>query len=387
MTRKRFRQQSGQSIGGPVTPDAQMSEPALPTLLLCGVDTLDVGVFVVWPNWPNLVQKLRQAKARANQSKADAASLDVGIDNLVAAPTGKPPNYQYRLYTADYELCIADRPDWSNYPNVWMSPRARVLQERGVSGTIERLARDLENLGATVEGFQPSRVDIFADFRLPRGLDQRWLDYHRVSQSGSASIEAQHSELQTYHVARGSKTVQLRIYDKTTEAQNHGKHWMWSLWGVEPDAEVWRVEFQLGREWLRQFEINTPEALRHRLQPIWAYLTDNWFSLRQHDNQHTTRRSPCEFWRAVQSVASELPGSAQLARNLNESTPNLDQLIAQIRGYLASFAARRQVDTLEDAILAFLLDLLALGRDQDFAETVRHRAIRFGTPIRNSKRR
>ncbi len=49
--------------------------------------------------------------------------------------------------------------------------------------------------------------------------------------------------------------IAARLYDKTRELAHSGKGWATELWrpaGWEPGQEVWRLEFELKRDYLKE---------------------------------------------------------------------------------------------------------------------------------------
>jgi hypothetical protein len=53
----------------------------------------------------------------------------------------------------------------------------------------------------------------------------------------------------------GTGAITARIYNKTFEAKKSGKQWVFELWDAV--LPCWRVEFQLLREGLKRFKVET----------------------------------------------------------------------------------------------------------------------------------
>lgn len=372
---------SPSSIGEPVTPDAQMTERRSWKFLACGIDTLDIGFFVEWNNWKWLENQLSIAKAKAITAKSDGALIDLGVSEMIANPTGKPPMYQFGLTTPDYRLWIAARATPGEFPNVYVSPLASMLWMQGIDATIEQLTHDIEAMGGTVEAIRVSRVDPCADFHIPGGLTDEWIEHHRVSRSKGIRTHRDGPMLHTFQIGRGKSPIQLRIYDKTAEIEQSGKAWVRQVWPSGSITEVWRFEYQIRREALRQFKIHTPGDLINRVSTLWEYLTTTWFSLRAHDSCNTTRRTFCLLWIDVQQVANELPGAIEVNRSKEPTNADLTRIVQQVLGYAKSYAAVMRITDRDQALQAMVEEISQIITPGDFTEAVQKRAIRAGVSL------
>jgi len=72
---------------------------------------------------------------------------------------------------------------------------------------------------------------------------------------------------------------------------------MYSIWDdVEKGEEVWRIEFSFDRKLLRGFGVESFESFFLVAGDIWRYLTEDWLSQRELDNENQTRRTPSLLW-------------------------------------------------------------------------------------------
>ena len=108
--------------------------------------------------------------------------------------------------------------------------------------------------------------------------------------------------LETFYVGKKSSPIQLRIYDKEKEIKKKGTEERWLLlWSVDDSQDVWRIEFQIRRQILKQYWIYTIDDIRDKKADLWKYVTGEWLSLRCLDNENQARRTIHEFWKKVQS--------------------------------------------------------------------------------------
>jgi hypothetical protein len=115
-----------------------------------------------------------------------------------------------------------------------------------------------------------------------------------------------------------------RVYDKTLELkQQHApdsektmtEHAAWKEAGWDRKNRVDRVEYELKREALETFNIETGDDLTDdKLRELWAYLTGKW--LRYNDGR-ATRGERCDVdprWRVIQAVPFATGAAPPLVR-------------------------------------------------------------------------
>ena len=95
--------------------------------------------------------------------------------------------------------------------------------------------------------------------------------------------------------------ISCRIYNKTVQIDTKGQSWIEKVWeanGWERDnSNVWRIEFQLRREIIKEFKVNEPKEVFEALNAIWKYCTTEWLSLREpNGNDDTKSRWPILGW-------------------------------------------------------------------------------------------
>ncbi|WP_459557147.1 hypothetical protein [Lacunimicrobium album] len=111
---------------------------------------------------------------------------------------------------------------------------------------------------------------------------------------------------------------------------------------METPDDVWRVEAQLRRPFLKQNKIETLADFQQRRADIWAYLTERFLTFRECDDSNTTRRSIQPWWQKVQNAVKG--GNARAITRRNPKTkPEIKKLLAMFLGFLTSIAARLQI--------------------------------------------
>jgi hypothetical protein len=137
--------------------------------------------------------------------------------------------------------------------------------------------------------------------------------------------------------------MKCRIYDKVAESEGKAEKQAILLarrlfWG----DTCTRVEFQLRREDLGKFMVNTVEDWLGMRGQIAEYLCTKWLRFTQPitDRTHTSRFEPCEWWEDVRiafALAFDVdPKTIQAAKPIHYMTMNFEALIRQALGCLAS---------------------------------------------------
>ena len=234
-------------------------------------------------------------------------------------------------------------------------------------------------MGGRVDRVQVSRVDLCSDFHIPGGLSFDFLLNYRVSQSDSISQHMDGNTLETFYCAKPNHHTRLRIYDKSKEIIASKKPWFWEVWDIEPTDNVWRIEYQLRREVLRAYHINTIDQLVSMSGAVWQYLTESWFSLRQLDDSNTSRRSVHPFWSAVQSLATDFGSTFELDRKRAVSSLGDPKwYISHCAGCLASYAAVLNLPDMDQAIDSLINSMREYWQGRGYDDRVRTLRLRDG---------
>jgi hypothetical protein len=340
-----------------VTRQVQISGPNNWTHLVTGIDTLDLGYYIDWGNnWTVLAKALADGKQSAESSQGVIFNFGT-IQSCLILPGGKQPMYRYHLQTANFHVFIAHRQDASEkYPNVYVSILAKSLWIKGIPASASVVEAFVVALGGKIGRVQVSRADFCADFLIPGGLSLDFLNEFRVCRSPHHRHYMNGDKLETYYIGAGGAPIQARIYDKALEVRSEGIK-MWfpeDVWKIRDCQDVWRPEFQVRREALKEFGIETLNDLAQRGRGIWEHLTDAWLSLRIPDNENVTRRTVHPWWSAVQEVGDDLGPAFEITRNRNSGGQAISEwYVAHGSGCLVGFAAREGFKDFDTAV-AFL---------------------------------
>ena len=327
--------------------------------LASSIDTLDLGLFVTWENPETTLERLREMKLAAQATHVLQDRSIPGREHLHFSKCSKAPNYAFMQQFIEYFRFIASSEVHGKSPNVYISILSVTLWHEELSVIIDLIISDLADIGGIVERIMPSRVDLCADFLLDAPLDLSFIESHRVTRSRKHEAKKNGSQLETYYSGEPHSPIGLILYDKSKEIAHSNKYWLYQIWGVEPLVCVWRVEFRLKREVLRQFRIYSIDDLLESLAGIWTYLTTEWFSLRLQDNKKAERRTMHPWWQEVCDCADSFGNPCLIRRNyVSDETLPIQKIIPHVIGRMINIAAQSGIKDRKESIqrLAELLD-------------------------------
>jgi hypothetical protein len=178
-----------------------------------------------------------------------------------------------------------------------------------------------------------------------------------------------------------SKRVRVDIYDKLTDTMNnHDPVYRQAMierqWGGQTPAAATRVEWQIGREWIRQHpELESATAALNYLPEIFAAVTRDTYSyfrlvdrVPDRKNRPHDRVDTHPLWKAIVEAAQYAVGDpSRPLTKLNRTSLDERSLLRQIIGCITSIANRRQsmCDSIQD-LVRILVEAL---RNNDFEDS------------------
>lgn len=340
----------------PVLPPDSSAHPVSYSRLWClaaGIDALYLSGAATVP--PGVVQELEEMRDEATET---GAAVAVGDGWAVTGHSfGK-----YRFCLTHERGRLGVTPS-DQLPALRFQPLAETLHGLGPAETVAWIDGVMSALVGPVR-WSVSRVDLFSDWQ---GWTLTGDDRNRFLCRATARTLHEESEDFTGFEfgTRQSKTFSARIYDKTLQARRKGKDWWPEVWGEAYDVSlpVHRVEFEVNREAIRQFGLDSPLEVLDGAPSIWSYATDEWLTYRTPTGDQTKSRWPlAPEWSDVQ--AAPMSGTAiGLDRTLDgQRRGELRLLMPTLNGSVASYAALKGTHSIDDACAALPADLRTYER-------------------------
>jgi len=238
-------------------------------------------------------------------------------------------------------------------PMAYVKVSAEYLAFKGPRAVQEELEVLLSEFGEITGRNMVSRIDLAADFSSPCIMDS-WHRSAWVTRAVEIDNYARNQEFTGWSIGM-SGIIGARLYDKTKEIKHSGKFWAENLWlpaGWEPGQQVWRLEFEFKRDYLKERQLSSLESVLVNLNGLWRYATTEWLRLTEPNPADSTRaRWPTHpLWVALASVDWETTGGVLLKRFTNARMPDEKRLFSMVFSSLASYMAIHQIEDKNVAI-------------------------------------
>jgi hypothetical protein len=293
-----------------------------------------------------------------------------------------PHGWQRYRYLLCHETGRIGFSTSGHLPAVRVQPKAELLHAVGPAATVagyqHLLATDCKDLR-----FSVNRVDLFSDW-------QGWAldETHRRRFSCRAGALRSFEEGGAFRGfefgCRSTKTLTARIYDKSAEIAHSGADWWTAIWGERHvlGVPVHRVEFEIGRKAITDFNLDTPPQVLAAAGDIWRYATGEWLTYRlPAAGTNRSRRPVAPEWLQVQqaSLADEPVGIDRVAAGRRSGS--LRRLFPGLAGYLAGFAVAVGTEGIEDTLVALDRQLRndEIARRVPFPERIKRRRAELTT--------
>jgi hypothetical protein len=273
-------------------------------------------------------ERLRQSKKR------EPVKVELGGREFLLQPYGSGSGYPFVIENADMTIQFGEFND----PSFYVTFRSIALWHKGASSLHQQFLLWAAGLGLMPYRTESlSRVDFTFDFHLP---DIDFDEDNFVSMAVADTQYRKNRQIQTFN--RGAGDTVLRVYNKVAEInEQSGKHWFFPLWdGIEEN--VWRIEWQIRKDKLRQFAIRTFDDLFHRKGDVLRHLAYEHTTLRTKTDDTNRSRWPVHpLWQALQSHIGTLHCEG-VVRSLDQQEllkGRLMRMAISIQGYLKAIAA------------------------------------------------
>lgn len=311
-------------------------------MLSSGIDSLYVSI----PGElrPEVAVSLGRLKAEARDNGQGQTLKLAGARRGVVQPSGWG-RYRFWVRCQGFDVFLGSG---SSLPAAYVQVRSSFIHEVGPQNALTEVSLFLKGLVLNaVRGSRCSRVDIYSDFQgwLPQSIDY---DRFVVRSRRNVWHAAVHHDGRRFTgFTFGRDAIVARLYDKSLEIKHSGKDWMREVWGgcLDPSQAVWRLEFQLLRQVLRECGLNDPDEVIEHRNELWHYATQ-WLSLRESRAVVRRVRWPiADVWAQLAQSRVEPPVSPLVRKRIKKHDESV--LVRGMAGYASSLAAISGVSDLD----------------------------------------
>lgn len=290
----------------------QAKELDSPSLLLLGIDSLYVSYYLDTVccsiDWEDLAY-LKEKIGRNRKQPFD--DIKLGSEQFALKPYGSSP-YSFILSNRYFDVRLGE----NIHPSCHVQYRSEGLWREGVDQLTGRFKDWCQSV--KLQPLKPevvSRADWSFDYLLPN-IDFDPDDF--VTRAAKKGTWEEHNTVQTVQLGVG-ETV-LRFYDKVAEIeQQSDKAWFYEMWGIREG--VWRIEFQVRNQRLKQGGIHTLNELRdHQADLLYLLATDHTTLRRPNGDTNRSRWPLHPLWKNLQSKILTMPRTG-LVRQIDETKP------------------------------------------------------------------
>ena len=353
----------------PLNPRTKSNAPAF----WCGCDWLKLNFQVKFLEWEKIHEILDLYAMLAIEEKKAVETNDLGGAQMfpggaaIGKGTGKRGKFcKYRMKLDFGTVLIAEDESYAGtWPNLQINiPGEICLTYRGGA---EEAYKDaitwLESLSVQIDSEKISRVDFCADFQ---GWGMKYFVGAYVGRKWHCRAKVQQFfQSNAVSLYFGRAPLMLRIYDKLAEMENTAlrgepvkfEHMIKKRWGGKrPDAAI-RVEYQVSREKLKLWGIDTFVDLQAKGGAVLAYLTGardepmfdhktkkmmvkRWFRflVKRRDPKHPEKNKTSNRWEIVQRTFTEKFGLPEPLIEVEPDKADVEALIKQAFGVLEAAA-------------------------------------------------
>ena len=380
----------GEAVGAAPTirpPASSQSQVSLKGFPECkttfGIDWLEYGGVLGWPDeepFERIMEQLENAKLQCQALDQDEIRILLNECEAVYVQRmglkrgqGGGTYFDYRFTYQGIPICLAKRRSMvGESANVFVQLRGNECLLHGAVEAHRKVADLLARLGAgEIHDEKISRIDLRLDVvGLPITTFKELIDRRCfVTRSRYVQDWENKATLIWTGVTVGKHPRELRIYDKKYQQMRKYDAEIYQAlvdrcWcGVDPEHAI-RIEYQLGRNYLKRFEIHSLADVQANLGSLLNQLSTEFFRLTASpivsSEKHQSRAEVHPLWAGVQSALLEhAQVPAQKLVPIRYECVEPRKLIAQAVGCLVSALLQRsQAFTTFSDFLQLLVEMV-----------------------------
>lgn len=328
--------------------------------LLFGIDSLYLSYYgQLAEDWDKKLFELKE-KAQSEDEKDQAlAQVTIGSHLFEVRDKGMP-RFPYVLSDNCFFIKL-NRSKSNKLPMAHVQISSEYLAAVGIESAEKDLRFIINTLGFVPDAASVSRADLFLDFTCIDNLSE----IHHSDWITRANLMAKYFDCRlddpfTGWVIGMGGDLHARLYAKVVEIKTKShKTWLFSLWeanGWQTDEKVWRMEFQIEKQLLKQLSILSLSGLLEKQAALWCYLTKDWLRLAIPSLTDVKRdRWPNHpLWDDIASVHLLPPGHPRLKRFKPERLPNDERIFVHGLGGVTTFMAREGIEDFSEGVGEYL---------------------------------
>lgn len=289
--------------------------------------------------------------------KSDKVLFELNDFVFEILPNGSK-GYSYILHNNDYEIDFASvrSVNISNYP-VFIKIKQSSLWALGVKKSYSKILNWISGVFGKPIGEKINRADLCCH---TDNINFSSFDYNYFkTRATKKNTRICGSTINGFEFGVRKGLIFCRIYNKSLEIkEKRNKCWFLDIWkSYNADiTNVWNVEFELKRNFLREYGIETVKDLLEKSKAIWEYLTQQWLVLTQNNRSRLENSTVLSEWKILSNCFMDM-GSKSFVRKSSQLQADKNSIVAQVCGYIKSYAAIENIYDLQSALELLYADL------------------------------
>ncbi|MCP5329819.1 MAG: hypothetical protein H7A07_02575 [Pseudomonadales bacterium] len=249
------------------------------------------------------LKKLKELARSELDDRSSLAQIRLHEHLFEVSGNGRHP-FAFVLADGWYRIELAKK-DAKLTPMAHCRIASEILTTLGPDDAVHDLSKVISAIGILSEPPSVSRadlcVDFVSDYPLDAILNDQW-----VTKARRFDSHIDERRFSGFSIAAGSP-LSARLYNKTLEMKKNPRPYLLNLWrnsGWDGVSDVWRLEFQLRRQALRDLSVVRYFDLMDSLAGIWRYCTHEWLrhTLPNEADGNQSRWPLSSFWLLMQSA-------------------------------------------------------------------------------------
>lgn len=286
------------------------------------------------------LKEIAQAEEKGERAYAQWA---LGRELFSINPHGSG-GFPYTLVCPSYRLCLSNGR--GAMPLAFVQVKSEVLTKSGAEAAVQAVSDILSTISTISDGPRISRIDVCADFSTSfdmESINRR----HWITRANRVWQFAEGGFFTGWSIGLKGP-ISARLYDKTAEVAVSDKSYMHDVWrrcGWDGETPVWRLEFEVKRDVLRQFGVESLD-LKPLSSSLWAHLTRSWLRLALPSDTDTTRArwETHPLWLKLANLDFGLKDIPSLQRVRTSAPPSYDWMFRAGAAGIFAFMAMEGID-------------------------------------------
>ncbi len=326
--------------------------------LRCAIDSLYISYKgEINPDIETQLNLLKEMAQDDDPSISSEAYIYISDHKFEVAPKG---SNQFSFILRDNWFSIqisktkeppkSKKPKKQQLPLAYVQISSELLTFTNLDEILTHIDSVVNQIGNVRDYPYVSRLDLCMDFVPKFDVEQIRPTYWKTRATKKVPYY-EHNKLTGWQI--GSDLIMARMYNKSLEINKSKKDYLKPLWlesqwdGI---TDVWRMEFQLRRGFLKEFGIHYSAQIKGMSPQIWKYVCTKWLELVTplKDSNHC-RWPVTQEWQEITNTFTTL--DCVIQKEVSKMRlPSNQYLFVNGFAALTSFMASRGIPTFDEAI-------------------------------------